>query len=158
MNPVGMWASPGAFVTVGLSGHKNRENYAVMAGAVEILEVQRIVPRLVDGVAVELLFADLELDGKDHSVRQNDGVHPAAKAWNVELKKDMALVAPERILQDLDGLRPSARLRRVNREKPAGLGELSDQCIDRFREEIADTAAVLGGETGCSVPRGHDRS
>ncbi len=64
-----------------------------MARFVEVLEVERVVPHLVDRRTVEGLGADLELDDEHQGLDDQHHVDTTADAGDVELEVDGAVEA-----------------------------------------------------------------
>jgi hypothetical protein len=57
-----------------------------MTAFVEVLQIECIVPRLVEVVAMMLRFPRLELDGKYDATTDEGDVNPTPESGNVELE------------------------------------------------------------------------
>jgi hypothetical protein len=67
---------------------RGRAINAVMAGLVEILEVERVIPHLFDGRTVERFLSDLKLEREGHRPNYEDDIDPPAHPRNIELEED----------------------------------------------------------------------
>lgn len=77
-----------------------------MARFVEVLEIERVVPDLVDRGPVEGLGADLELDDEHHGLDDQHYVDTTTDAGDVELEVDGAGEALQLRTQNLNLLLP----------------------------------------------------
>ncbi len=110
-----------------------------MAGLVEVLEVQCVVPDLVDRRAIERFRANLEFDDEYQRLANQNDVDPSADAWNVELEENLSfeteqsrlkygqLLSPSEHLIGL-GLLRVARDERSKNSIDVPLGEVVDVC------------------------------
>ena len=100
------------------SGDEDRGDGWLVARLVEVLEVKRVVPHLVDGVGGELLLADLELQDEDHRPNQEDDIDPPAKSRDGILEIQFAAIAvwTENVLEDVDLFEPRIALWRLDGE------------------------------------------
>ena len=64
-----------------------------MRRLMEILQVERVVPHLVDCATLEFLFPDLELDNEQQMSDDHRNVHAAPQARQYELEKDPTSVS-----------------------------------------------------------------
>jgi hypothetical protein len=98
-----------------------------VTGFVEVLEVQRVVPDLIQIGAGELLLADLELDHEHHRPGHDNSVNALAHARDVELQEQRPFESLERRLEDGDLLtatHPAAAVQPPSRCWPATRREL----------------------------------
>src|ERR1043166_312604 len=105
-----------------MRGNENRHDWCVVTRAMEVLEIECVVPHLVECLPSVLALSRLELDRKHYSSGNNDSIDPAAKSRHIELEVEVAVDPCERNLQDLDRFFPSAALRNANVEV-AGCGQ-----------------------------------
>lgn len=68
------------------AGQQNRHDRGRMAGLVEVLQVERIVPDLFVRGAMEGRFADLEFDRKHYRPSDQHGVDAPPHSRNAELE------------------------------------------------------------------------
>ena len=54
----------------------------------KILQVESVVPNLINRCAIECLLADFEFDRKDHWPDNESDINAATHSWNVELKEN----------------------------------------------------------------------
>src|SRR5690606_6558032 len=87
-------------------------NRGVVAGFVEVLEVQRVIAGLIKGRGGELVLTYLEFDDEDDRTDDRQNVNPLSQARNGVLEVDGALVPVgcQRHLENVDLLAPSGRL------------------------------------------------
>ena len=65
-----------------------------MARLVEVLQVESVVPNLLDGGSIEVLLPDLELDDDDRGADQQHRIDSATQAGDRELEEDRATETP----------------------------------------------------------------
>src|SRR5688572_31387374 len=82
-----------------------------VAAAMEVLQIEGIVPGLVVGPAVVPALAALELEGEDGGSDHEHGIDAAAESRNIELEVQVPIQAGQRSSQDLDLLSPCGQLR-----------------------------------------------
>ncbi len=80
-------------VVIGLRGHKDRQNRRGVAGQVKVLQVERVVPCLIEVMGIELSLAHLELDDEHGRSGDEHRVDPAADSRDVELEEHAPLDA-----------------------------------------------------------------
>jgi hypothetical protein len=71
-----------------LGGDQDGRNHAVVAGFVEVFEIERVVPNLIHRSTVKKRFADFELDDKNGVVDQRQYVDAFAQTRHDELKEN----------------------------------------------------------------------
>lgn len=81
-----------------------------MTGAVEVLQVEGVVPHLIAIAGVVLLLAALELDREYGRAGNQHGIDTAAQARNVELEIEETGNARQSTLKDADFLFPGELL------------------------------------------------
>src|SRR4051812_25574970 len=67
-----------------------RHNCHRFARLVEVLEVKRVVPNLLNRRAVKRLGTDLKLEDENHWTDKDDGVDSPTHSRNAELEEDTA--------------------------------------------------------------------
>ena len=58
-----------------------------MAGLMKILQVERVIPNLINGRSIKRFLADLELNRKHNRSDEQNGINSTSHAWDVELKE-----------------------------------------------------------------------
>jgi hypothetical protein len=111
-----------------------------MAPLVKVLQIECIVPNLIEVVSMEVRCTDFELDCKDRGSRDQDGIKTAADPRNNELKEQRAVYAIKRRPQDVNLGNPGVALRRIEREFAVSC-ESSDDFVGRSRKKSATVAA-----------------
>src|SRR5438105_670456 len=66
------------------------ENWGVVTALVEVLQIKRIVPRLLVVRPTVLSLAALEFNWEDRRTRGNDCIDATPQAWNIKLEIDVA--------------------------------------------------------------------
>src|SRR5690606_19759462 len=94
----------------GAGSHEDGDNLSIAATAVKILQVQRIVPSLIDVSGVESHRADLEFDGHDDVAGKHYSINAVADTRDGELEEEMSVSAAQRRLQQLDLFKPRGLL------------------------------------------------
>ena len=84
----------------GPCANQNRRDICVVTAFVEILKIQSVVNDLVYVLCAKVTFADLELEDKNDSADDDDGVNAAAHARNDELEVNRASLMRQHILKD----------------------------------------------------------
>ena len=89
-----------------------------MAALVEILQVERVVPNLINVCPVKIRGANLELKHKDFAIKKQHRVYSPSKSRNdeLEIKPAPTCVRGKRSIQELNLYNPSIPLAGVNRE------------------------------------------
>lgn len=64
-----------------------------MTRRMEVLQVQCVIPHLINRCAVESHFSDLEFDYKYNGPNQQNGVDSTPHSWNVEFQEQRAVQA-----------------------------------------------------------------
>ena len=59
-----------------------------MRRLMKVLQVECVVPHLVDRATLKFVFPDFELDNEHEMVDDHRNVHTAPQAWQHELEKD----------------------------------------------------------------------
>ncbi len=144
------WA-PSAIRPHGPGGTKDRENWRLVARLVEILQIEPVVPRLLEVRPQVSGGPDLELDRDDDTLRNEHGVDPLPEARDVELEVDPARGTQEGRAQNRQLVLPRARLLGLEREA-ARAGECPEDRVVRGEQKVGHRGRVPGG-----VPRGGTR-
>lgn len=111
----------------------------------EVLQIERVVPDLVNVSTIEGLCANLELDDEDRVIKQQHSVDPLAESWNHKFKvyPSPATIRRQRLTKDADFCEPSITLRDVNRELPYSRHSPKNE-IDWVTEEHLNRRSVVG--------------
>jgi len=112
-----------------------------MARLVEILQVESVVPNLLDGGTVEILLPDLELNDHDRGANQQHRINSAAEAGDCELEKDRATEPRQGVLQYDNLLYPGFALGLLQ-VVPAGEGQPPDDRVRFGSEKFVDGGSV----------------
>lgn len=128
VHSIDMGLCPGGHSSGCFSRNENRKNLCVVAGAVEVLEIEGVVPYLIDIVPEELPLADLKFDRENQSSGYDDRVDATAEAGDVELHEDVPVEPGDGIAEYLNRLRPRPALVDLNMELTS-CGETSEQGI-----------------------------
>ena len=62
-----------------------------MAGLMEVLEIERVIPDLIDVGSVKFGLAGLEFKDEDHAVNENNSVDAFAEARYDEFQENIAI-------------------------------------------------------------------
>ena len=124
-----------------------------MAPGVKVLQVESVVPGLVEVRGAELRFAALELDREDGRADDENGVDAAAEARHLELEEQRSRKSLERGLEELDFRLPRAALAQIDVES-ARRCQVAENGLGTFGEEGRNRCGVVRGCTG--RPLGHD--
>ena len=84
----------------GLGCKQNWKDGRMVAGCVEILEIEPVVPSLIAVGPGESLFTDLELNWNDCAAANYNRIDARTKARNFELECDPTLNAGERFAKN----------------------------------------------------------
>ena len=106
-----------------------------MTGLVEILEVQRVVPRLVDRGSVKRRPSNLKFDDENNWANQENGIDPAPHARNCEFQEQPPAQTNETRLQEVNLRIPRITLRWKNCELPTDHQSSEDRvrrCLKEF--------------------------
>lgn len=144
-------SNPGMVAATGSSSDYDGEDACLVARAVEILEVEPVVPSLVVCTGGEGRLAALELNRDDGRTSHDHRIDPAADARHLELEKHGAGDCDERVLQNLNLFNPGVPLSRVHVAAGAG-GKCTENRAGIGGEEAFDSVAVVGWRrTGLNV-------
>jgi hypothetical protein len=77
-----------------LRGDQERDDWGFMTGFMEVLEIQRVVPDLIDCAPLETRLADFEFDDKYHRTAHEYGIDSSTHSGNVEFEVNGASKAP----------------------------------------------------------------
>ena len=91
------------------SRHENGHNRSVVARLVKILEVQPVIPDLIDRRTIKRFLADLKFDCEDHRPNHENGIDASAHPRNVELEEDGSREASELRAEKFDLREPRVR-------------------------------------------------
>jgi hypothetical protein len=127
-------------------GDEDREDRRRVAGLMEVLQVEPIVPGLVVGVGPEKVLAALELDREDRWPTHQGGIEATSQPGDVELQEEGALEADECGSENANLLCPSATLLGLERAEGVRHREPTDHRVGRRGEELGDRCAVVGRE------------
>ena len=94
----------------GLGRDEDGKDRSVVTRRVKILQIQRVVPRLVVIGEAVLAFAALELDREDGRSGNQHGIDSAAESRNVELEEERAGQATESSSENVELLFPRLAL------------------------------------------------
>lgn len=90
MNPV-VVAMQGGFRCAGCGGgDEDRDDWKRVTGLVEVFQIERVIPDLVECGAVEGFFADFEFDDEHDAADEEHSIDAAAHAWDVEFEENGA--------------------------------------------------------------------
>ena len=78
---------------LGLGRNQDRGHANVVTCIVKILQIQRVIPDLIQGRDIELRFACLELDYEQDMAHEENHIGASAKAWDGVFKVDLRLTA-----------------------------------------------------------------
>ena len=70
--------------------HENRDDRCLVTRFMEILEIQGVIPNLINRRPVECGFPNLELDHKHNRSDQQNRIYPSPHPRNIELQKQRA--------------------------------------------------------------------
>src|SRR5262249_43161565 len=101
-------------------GDENGENGRRMAGFVEILQIQCIIPYLIHCSPVKGNLTYLEFKDEYNRLDKKNGIDPPAHARDAELQMDCPLQTNEVGLEQANLLDPGVPLGRENREIAIG--------------------------------------
>lgn len=119
---------------------QRRLDLRVVTGLVEVLQVQRVIPHLIDVLRRESPLPDLELEDKDRPAQDDHGIDAPTQTGNDELEKQMAadLRAGQRRPKVIDLVPPRIALRQIDVELAArgqapknALAGGTKECCDR---------------------------
>jgi hypothetical protein len=102
------------------SRDKDRINRSAVTGAVKVLQIQSVIPNLVQVVAKKFGFANLEFDWTYRGTGDEDCVETSSNSRNVEFQENSSLNADQTCLKELDLRNPGITLIRVDRESAVG--------------------------------------
>src|SRR5215471_9214087 len=123
-----------------LSRNKDRINRSAVTGAVKVLQIQSVVPNLVQMIAKEFGFANLEFYWTYRGTRDEDRVNTCSDSRNVEFQENRSLDSDQICLKELDLGNPGVTLIRIDRERAV-------------RRDLSQDSPPVGGEKGRNVSR-----
>jgi hypothetical protein len=106
-----------------------------MAGAMEVLQVEGIVPDLISVIARVIGCADFELENEDDWSHDHDGIDPTSDSRDDELQQNEPAQAMQRLLKSCDLNEPGVPLRQFRVE----LGVLLNVAEDGRRTSRAES-------------------
>lgn len=127
--------------------HEDGGNGRVVAGLMEVLQIECVVPDLVTVRDSEFTLADLELDHDDRRARDEDCVDVAADARHIEFEQQRAVDAIERRRENLDLFEPRVALRWINGKK-ASRRQCTEYGRRRVGSEFRHACGVVGAGEG----------
>ncbi len=128
---------------LGLRGDEDRSYRHDMARFVEIREVKRVVPGLIESVRRVLTGSNFKLEHEQHVVERQHCVDPLTQTRNRVFEVDSASVATvaQSTSQYFDLFLPSDALACLNR-KLRSLDQGADNCVWIRVQEFADRCAI----------------
>ena len=125
--------------------HQNRDDRLLVRTQVKILQVKRVVMRLLDTGALELMGTDLELDNENQATNNENNVRTLAHSRNRKLEKYLPLqTSRKHILQNFDLCLPSVLLL-VFKTEPVAAGKRTEYLVIIGNQEFRDTRVEIGG-------------
>ncbi len=115
-----------------------------MAGQVKVLQVERVIPSLIEVVRIEPPLANLEFDDKHRRPGEEDRIDAAADSWDVELEKHAPVDAGERRLEYCDLADPGVSLRGFH-GKGTPLRQRPQDRLSSLSDEVVHARRVVGG-------------
>ncbi len=70
-----------------------------MTCLMKVLQIESVVPNLIDRRPIERLLADFEFDSEDNRPNHQHHINPPPHAWDVELEEDRASETDELVAQ-----------------------------------------------------------
>ncbi len=67
---------------------------------VKILQVQGVIPHLIDCCSIKHRFTNFKFHDKDYRTNQNNGVDSPSHSWNIELQIKGTCQANELVLKE----------------------------------------------------------
>lgn len=118
---------------------QRRLDLRVVTGLVEVLQVQRVIPHLIDVLRRESPLPDLELEDKDRPAQDDHGIDAPTQTGNDELEKQMAadLRAGQRRPKVIDLVPPRIALRQIDVEL-AARGQAAKNALAGGTKECCD--------------------
>ena len=109
----------------GFRGNQNWRYGRVVAGFVEIFQVERIIPHLVQRIGFEANLSDFEFQDENHRAYEQDDINPLTHARDGVFEVDLACIAQQRLFENGDFLLPGPSLG-LFQGKFVRLGELAE--------------------------------
>ena len=103
-------------MALGLRRHKNRNYRYFMTRRVEVLQIEPVVPDLINGASIKSFRTNLELQHKDDWPNKQYRIDPCAHSRDVELQQNRSINPLETGFQKPDLCYPGISLCLVNRE------------------------------------------
>lgn len=119
----------------------------LVARLVEVLEVESVIPDLVDGICWILVFTDLKLKDENSGTGEQDDIDPPSHSRNRVLKVDCAIVLAKERLKNSNLVEPCAFLRLLVR-KFAVAGQFAENGIRVGIAEGGNGRGVIGSAHG----------
>ncbi len=111
------------------------DNRRIMAGAMEVLQVEGIVPHLISMIARVIGCADFELENENDWSHDHDGIDPTSDSRDDELQQNEPAEPIQRLLKGGDLNEPGVTLRQFRVE----LGVLLNLAKDGRRTSPAES-------------------
>ena len=140
-NPVRVRRRPSGIASRGVRRDEDRQNRRLVTRLVEVLEIERIVPSLVQVVPVVIDRAALELDREHGRAGDPDRIDSTPEAGDIELQKQRSDAAHQGSLENVDLASPRIALLGLD-------GALTSACepaengVRRHRQELGNRRPV----------------
>src|SRR5437764_2731049 len=108
-----------------------------MTALMKVLQIERVIPNLIDRRAIERTCANLELNHENDAGNQQHDINPPSHPRNAELKEDRAAQSAKALAQELNLRHPRIPLRLKHR-KGAVLRESAENRLGGVRAEVVD--------------------
>ena len=84
------------------SGNENRGYMLFVTGFMKVLQIQGVVPDLINSTCAVFAFTDFKLKNKDDCVNEKNNVNTPTHAWNRVFKIYRATIRRENITKNFD--------------------------------------------------------
>ena len=112
-----------------------------MTRLVKILQVESVVPNLIDRGPIERLLANFEFNGEDHWSDHENDINASAHSRYVELEEDRSCEAIHLGLKKVDLYEPSSGLSSIDIERRIEC-KLTDNFLGVGFKEVGNRRAV----------------
>lgn len=120
-----------------MSRDENRGDRSIVTRLVKVLEIERVIPHLIDRSFTVQRLAHFELDGEHDAGSQEDHVDAPPHAGDAEFEIDRALEGAQPFAQKIDLNEPRVFLRQYVVEATV-LRDRAENRFSRCRAEIID--------------------
>ena len=129
--------------TPGASDHQHRPYNPMVAGGMEVLQVERVVPDLLDVRTLEVCRARLELKHEHHATKQQHAVDALAQARHHKFQEDFAQTERrQQLTQQSNLLLPGVALKEIDRELTR-CGQRAEHALFVASQEAGNRAGVV---------------